>query len=185
MEEGRLSLKLPGPEVQFILRGIIYQEHLDRMAAGEAKDALDAATGLLNAVIGQDHYREQTHIALIEQRRNLACGAIQHSIDFDAGQNHQVSAVRVIFDAVPGVFDKFFQSVCAVVLAAFAQLIALMRKRQDICGNAVMNWTCRHYFLLHATPASQPEATHWRAGLWLSFKLFAVHKTHDRRIPVP
>src|SRR5579883_2179226 len=185
MEESRLSLELPGPEVQLILRGIVYQEHLDRVAAGKAKDALDTAASLLDAVIGQDQYREQTHIALIEQRGNLARGAIQHSIDFDAGQNHQVGAMWVIFDAIPGVFDDFFQSVRAVVLAAFAQLIALMRKRQDICGNAVVNWTCCHYFLLHATPASQPEAARRRASLWLSFKLFAVHKTHDRRIPVP
>src|SRR5579885_1328007 len=185
MKECQLSLKLPGPDVQFVLRSVVYQQHLDRVAAGEAKDALDAAAGLLGAVIGQDQYREQAHIALIEQRGNLARGAIQHSIDFDARQNHQVGAMWVIFDAISGVFDDFFQSIRAVVLAAIAQLIALMRKCQDICGDAMVNWTCRHYFLLHATPASQPEAAHRRASLWLSFKLFAIHKTHDRRIPVP
>src|SRR5579885_3121815 len=167
MKECRLSLKLPGPDVQFVLRSVVYQQHLDRVAAGEAKDALDAAAGLLGAVIGQDQYREQAHIALIEQRGNLARGAIQHSIDFDARQNHQVGAMWVIFDAIPGVFDEFFQSVRAVVLAAFAQLVALMRKRQDICGNAVVNWTCRHklppsrYACLSAgggPPASEPLA---------------------------
>ncbi len=59
-----------------------------------------------------------------------------------------MGAARIIFDTVTGLFDALFERVRAVVMAAFAQFVAFMRKRQYICGDAMANGMCSHFYFL-------------------------------------
>src|SRR5205085_5651360 len=76
-----------------------------------------------------------------------------------------MSAVWIILNRIASLFNLSFQRVGLIISTSLAQFITLMRKCQNICGDSMMIWLCRHilypFFSLRMyCPATNPAPGH-------------------------